>query len=187
MKKFLTTFFAIILVVPILFCACKSDDNSFIDLSVYFDNNVQCYATDGTKIDVDSENFTADDFDETYRYNQIVFKYIPKWTAGLFVQYIEFDICSNEDAIFDISFKMSNLAQSEDLKYNESYLWYFENNDSLKLKKDQIVHKKILINQNIGDGNGGFSIIVDKDSTLALSKTLQYKITNLKMSAYHKN
>lgn len=182
--RIIITFFCLISIFS--FCSCgNNNEKKYLDISVYYDNTIMCYDETNTLSEIDQKFFTNEE-SNTYRYNQIVFSGNPKWTYGLFIEQIEFDIYSTEDARFDMNFKMSNLKQSENIEYNEFYLWYFNTDFYIEMTKDEIKHKTIKINETIGEGPSGFAFTVDKDSTLALSDTLQYRISNIKIIAYHK-
>ncbi len=186
LKKFLCIICSITFIfLSCIFISCGNNNKNYIDLKVYYNNDVDCYNENDELQNIKINNFI--DSSDYVRFSQIVFKNNPKWTAGLFIEYIEFDLTTNKSATVDLTLKISNLKQSETAKYNENYLWYFEDLSSTYIKENTKNHYKININETLNEGNGGFVIAIDKDSTLAINKELYYSISNLKISAYHKN
>lgn len=189
-KIFLQTITIICAILIISFSACKKNDfPKYIDLAIYYETNVICYDESNKSTDMSLDFFTGEKTPQTYRFTQIIFDGKSKWTSDLFVESIEFDVFSNEKATFDFTLSISNIAESEgkNVFYSEEYAYhYFQEEFSVTIEPDSIVHKKVLVGKTLNDKEGGIGLVLDRDSTLALSSSLGYYITNFKVIAYHK-
>lgn len=185
MKKFLVILLVIIISsFPIYLCACSNNDaERYIDVSAYFNENA-IIVNDGTSSSLSLSQITGKSSPSLGRYSELTLQGKTKWTYDLYVESIEFDICSNEDRTFDMSLIISNIVQSETAKYNAYYQWHFIESFYVEIKANELTHKKINVNETFNDKAGGIAITIDPDSTLA-SSSLQFYITNLKITAYH--
>lgn len=166
--------------------ACSDNDtNNYIDLSVYFENNVQIITEVGNTSSVDITKFTSNNDYELSRYNQVVLKSIPKWTYGLYIETIEFDLVANEKLTFDMEIFISNIVQSDTSKYNADLQWHFHHMFYFETDPEKPSKIIIEVNEQFNNLAGGISLVVDKYSTLLNSSTLKFSITNLKIQAYH--
>lgn len=174
----------------IVFGSCsKGESTKYINLATYYEMNVICYDETNKSTNVDLAFFTGEKTPEPYRFSQIIFDGKSKWTNDLFIESIEFDVFSNDNAVFDFSLSISNIAdtEGENVFYSEEYAYYyFRSSFSISMKKDSTLHKKITIGKTLNDREGGIGLVLDKDSTLALSSSLGYFVTNFKVVAYHK-
>lgn len=188
MKKSISFVLSLLLVCfSFCFVGCNDDDTiNYLNIPVYYEENVICYNVDNTSTTIPIGQLIGNETPTLNRYNQIILDGKSKWTYDLYIEYLEFDLYSTESLNYDFTLSISNLEQSETAKYSETYFWHFSESFYMKPEANTLTHKKIDINETCNSEEGGIALVLDKDSTLALSSTVKYYITNLKIVAYHK-
>ena len=183
MKKCLSLIFAL-LISSICFVGCEKDKLNPLDVATYLNEgtNIKLYDK-AYESEQSLETFIGEDDYLLQRYKYITFNANSKWTYGLTLQRISFDIICNETQTLDFTITISHLKVSDTYDQMGDF-YYIQKTFFAECTENKKTPISIDINSEFAKGKAQIAIVLDS-SSLEKSETMKYSIANLELFGEH--
>ena len=184
MKKCLSLISALLIISSVCFVGCKNDNKNELDCLVYLKQGANIKLYDKSyETEQDVSTFVGDDDYLLQRYKYITFNTDNKYSYGLTLDTISFDVLCNETQTLDFTITISYVKVSDDYdKMGDFY--YIQKTFFAECTANKPEHITIEVNNEFTKGNPQIAIVLDS-SSLEKSETMQYSLLNLKLFGKH--
>lgn len=188
MKKIIPFILCFICILPVVFVGCGKTTKP-IDLSVYLNNKVAYSYLDGS---VKSGENTLSSYMTTKvpagRYCSFEFSGNPSWLYGIYVDYLTFEITSNETLEIQFDFTFSNLEHGDFGGTSEAPIQ--KQSFIVNLEQGKTIKTKVMINDNVYSKSTiakiAFSVTNQEIfKTNGALNNFKYSFGNLEIFAHH--
>lgn len=190
MKKFLLSFLAIIMCIPALAFAGCSESSDSIKMTTYFETkvNYQVYGRTGTNESTLSD-YIGSKTDNMDQYMSITFNGKPDWLYKMTVEYVTFEVYSNQTEEIEMNIKISNLKNGDQSNVGGSSV--FTKQIAINLKANESVKVKVPVNDYFESNSATTTIKLEiTDTSYFYSNKantgLKFTVQNFGLIANHK-
>lgn len=166
-----------------LFTACGAKTGENLDLNNYLKSDVEVSLYKESKTSTQSlATFTGAEDYIMGDYGYINFVFNPRFSNGLYVTAVDFDIVSTSTAELSFEIYLSHLKEAEFYNKTDEY-FYLKKSFNCSPSKDKTAHVHLEINGELTNNEAKLSVQID-ESYLHTSG-FSFTITNLKIYGYH--